>query len=68
MASKSPRIEYQVSTPRFTCWVAVQDGTVIGCAPYLRRTTLGQPWDQVSERLGALPGARITILSQERHR
>jgi len=57
--------EYQVSTPRFTCWIAVHDGKVVDCCPYLRRTILGKPWHVVAGSLGALYGARITELTRE---
>ncbi len=38
---------YWVSTPRFTCWVAIDtahQGKIIDCAPYLRKRWRGRLW------------------------
>jgi hypothetical protein len=56
--------EYQISTPRFPCWVQVNaDGVVVGTAPYLRTLILGKRWQPTVWALLRLHEARVTQFS-----
>jgi len=61
--------EYQISTPRFTCWVQVDDQDIVtNTAPYLRRLIMGKPWQPTVWALLRLDKARATTLhTQEPH-
>jgi hypothetical protein len=53
---------YQVSTPRFTCLVEVDEaGLIIHTAPYLRRTWQGKAWATLTAQMQRQYGAEVRI-------